>query len=113
MNEVGLILYSSADVPKATEFFTALLGSEPYVASKQYVGFKTGDVEIGLVQQYDGVPPALAYVTVGDIKAALATLLAAGAQTLQDVRDVGGGMLVASIKNPDGTPIGLRQFPKP
>jgi predicted enzyme related to lactoylglutathione lyase len=113
MNTVGLIVYPATDVSKAKKFFTTLLDSEPYAEGKTYVGFKAGDIEIGLVPQAAQRGPygALAYVTVTDIKGALATLLAAGAEKLQDVTDVGYGLLVASIKDPDGTPIGLRQYP--
>jgi hypothetical protein len=32
---------------------------------------------------------------------------------VQDITDVGYGLLVASVKDLDGTPIGLRQAPKP
>lgn len=113
MNTVGLIVYPASDVPKAKKFFATLLGTEPYAEGKNYVGFKAGDLEIGLVPQaaQRNLSGAIAYVTVSDIKEALATLLAAGAEKMQDVTDVGYGMLVASVKDLDGTPIGLRQYP--
>ncbi len=113
MNTVGLIVYPASDVPRAKKFFATLLGTEPYAEGKSYVGFKVGDLEIGLVPQgaQRGLSGALAYVTVSDIKEALEALLAAGAEKVQDVTDVSNGLLVASVKDPDGTPIGLRQFP--
>ncbi len=49
MNTVGLIIYPASDVPKATKFFATLLGTEPYAEAPYYVGFKAGDMEIGLV----------------------------------------------------------------
>ena len=114
MNAVGLIIYSAADVPKTKSFFATLLGGEPYVESPNYVGFRSGDVEVGVVPQaaQSAGPGALAYVTVTDIQAALAALLAAGAEKVQDVTDVANGLLVATVKNPDGTAVGLRQFPQ-
>jgi predicted enzyme related to lactoylglutathione lyase len=112
VNSVGLIIYSAADVPKATKFFTTLLGTEPYVEGKPYVGFKVGDMEIGLIsKQASGQSGAIAYVDVTDIKGAIDSLVAAGAEKLQDITDVGYGLLVASVKDLDGTPIGLRQPP--
>ena len=111
MNRVGLIVYPAADVPKTKAFFANLLGAEPYVDSPYYVGFKAGDVEIGITPR-NGPSGAIAYVTVDDINAALAALLAAGAEKVQDVTDVANGLLVASVKDPDGTPVGLRQFPR-
>jgi predicted enzyme related to lactoylglutathione lyase len=46
---------------------------------------------------------------VSDIKGALATLLASGAEKVQDVTDVANGLLIAIAKDPEGTIIGLRQ----
>ena len=109
MNTVGLILYPAPDVAKTTKFFATLLGAEPYAESPYYTGFRVGDIEIGLVPQ--GVSEPLAYVDVNDINAALAALIAAGAEKVQDVTDVANGLLVASVKDPNGSPIGLRQKP--
>lgn len=113
MNTVRLVLFPASDVPKTKEFFATLLGTEPYVEGGPYVGFKAGDVEIGLVSKaaQGGLSGAVAYVDVADIKSALATLLAAGAEKVQDITDVGYGLLVASVKDPNGTPVGLRQQP--
>jgi predicted enzyme related to lactoylglutathione lyase len=113
MNTVDLIIYPASDVPRTKEFFATLLGVEPYAESGYYVGFRVGAMEIGLVPKaaQGGQSGALAYVTVSDINAALATLLAAGAEKMQDVTDVAQGLLVASVKDPNGTAIGLRQFP--
>lgn len=111
MNAVNLIIYPASDVPKATKFFATLLGTEPYAESGYYVGFRVGDMEIGLVPRTPQMSGALAYVDVSNINEALATLLSAGAEKVQDVTDVANGLLVASVKNLDGTPIGLRQFP--
>jgi predicted enzyme related to lactoylglutathione lyase len=49
---------------------------------------------------------------VEDIKASLAALLEAGAQTVQDVRDVGGGRLIGTVKDADGNVLGLLQDPQ-
>jgi len=38
-------------------------------------------------------------------------LVDAGAQVHQEVRDVGGGKLIASVKDADGNIIGLIQLP--
>jgi predicted enzyme related to lactoylglutathione lyase len=112
VNNVSLIIYPASDVPKATKFFATALGVEPYAENPYYVGFKTGEIEIGLVPKgAHRVSGALAYVDVKDINAALATLLAAGAEKVQDVTDVAQGLLVASVKDSDGNPLGLRQFP--
>jgi predicted enzyme related to lactoylglutathione lyase len=57
------------------------------------------------------VDPSLgrSYWDVADIRKSLQALLDGGAQLQQDVRDVGGGRLIASVKDPDGNSIGLLQ----
>jgi predicted enzyme related to lactoylglutathione lyase len=112
VNAVSLIIYPASDVPATTKFFATVLGCEPYAESAYYTGFKTGEMEIGIVPQaiHRAAGP-LAFVTVDDINEAVATLLAAGAQTVQEITDVANGLLVASVKDANGTTIGFRQFP--
>ena len=49
------------------------------------------------------------YYEVDDIKTSLQSLLDAGAQQVQEIKDVGGGRLIASVKDVDGNIIGLLQ----
>jgi predicted enzyme related to lactoylglutathione lyase len=51
------------------------------------------------------------YWQVNDIQKSLQLLLDTGAQTQQEVQDVGGGKLIASVKDADGNIIGLLQLP--
>jgi predicted enzyme related to lactoylglutathione lyase len=113
LNTVSLIVYPAPDVAKSRQFFSTLLATEPYVDSPYYVGFKAGDMEIGLDPHamQRGLSGALAYVDVSDIKSALASLLDAGAEKVQDVTDVAAGLLIAIVKDPSGTIVGLRQSP--
>jgi predicted enzyme related to lactoylglutathione lyase len=46
---------------------------------------------------------------VDDIRSRLASLLAAGAAVREDVKDVGGGRLIAILTDADGNPLGLLQ----
>jgi predicted enzyme related to lactoylglutathione lyase len=47
---------------------------------------------------------------VNDIQESLQVLLAAGAQLQQEVKDVGWGKLIASVKDTDSNIIGLIQL---
>jgi predicted enzyme related to lactoylglutathione lyase len=42
----------------------------------------------------------------------LRLLVDAGGQTVQDVKDVGGGLLIATVKDAAGNTLGLRQPPR-
>ena len=105
---IKTIIYPVKDVPKATTLFRKLLGVEPYADQPYYVGFKIGDQDIGIIPNghYAGMT---AFYHVDDIKTSLQTLLDAGAENIQDLKDVGGGRLVASAKDKDGNIIGLVQ----
>ncbi|HEY8312893.1 MAG TPA: VOC family protein [Candidatus Baltobacteraceae bacterium] len=110
---MSLIVYPAADLAKAKRFFSELTGANPYVDSPQYVGYKSGDMEIGLVPNGDQREPGgLAYWTVSDIAASVKALVAAGGTVVQEITDVAYGLLVASVKEPNGSIVGLRQPPK-
>ncbi len=111
--DVSLITYAVADVTKAKRFFGELIGTDPYADAPQYVGYRSGDMEIGLIPSGDKRDPgALAYWTVSDIAASVQALVNAGGTVVQKITDVAYGLLVASVKDPNGAIVGLRQFPK-
>jgi predicted enzyme related to lactoylglutathione lyase len=107
---IKTVIYPVKDLAQATALYRTLLGMEPYAASPYYVGFRVGEQEIGLDPNglRRGTGP-LAYHHVDDIKASLQQLLDAGAAPLQDVTDVGGGRLIAIVKDADTNMIGLLQ----
>jgi predicted enzyme related to lactoylglutathione lyase len=113
-NGVMLIVYPVKDLAKAKVIYKDVLGKDPYVDGAYYVGFKLGDQEIGLDPNgfKNGASGPLCYYQVDDIRSSLKSLQQAGAQMNQDVRDVGGGMLIASVKDADGNVIALRQNSK-
>jgi predicted enzyme related to lactoylglutathione lyase len=51
----------------------------------------------------------IGYQRVDDIKKNLQSLLDAGAQMQQEVKDVGGGRLIAWVRDADGNISGLMQ----
>jgi predicted enzyme related to lactoylglutathione lyase len=105
---VKTILYPVKDMTQAKTMFTKFLGVEPYADQPYYVGFKIEGQDIGLIPNN---PEAgmTAFYHVDDIKNSLQILVDAGAAIIQDVKNVGGGRLVASVKDKDGNNIGLVQ----
>ncbi len=111
MNQgIRTVLYPVKDITKAKVLFRELLGVEPYSDAPYYVGFKVGNQDIGLVpnSQNEGMT---AFYHVDDIKKDLKLLLDAEAKTIQEIKDVGGGRLIASVKDENGNIIGLIQDP--
>lgn len=107
------IIYPVKDLDRAKALFTALLEVEPYADEPYYVGFKHAGQDVGLDPNghAQGLTGPVPYWHVPDVRVRLAALLAAGAALLQDVRDVGGGKLIASVKDADGNIVGLTQDP--
>ena len=103
---IKTVIYPVKDVPQAKTLFRKLLGVEPYADQPYYVGFKIGDQDIGLIPNGHNAGMT-AFYHVDDIKTSLQILLDAGAEIIQDIKDVGGGRLIASAKDKDGNIIGL------
>ena len=112
MNEgVRTIVYPVKDISKAKSVFRELLGVEPYADAPYYVGFKVGNQDIGL--DPNGHKQGMTvYYHVDDIRKSLQGLVETGAQVQQEVKDVGGGRLIAVVKDADGNIIGLLQDTK-
>lgn len=111
MNQgISTVIYPVKDITRTKALFRELLGVEPYADAPYYVGFKVGSQDIGLDPNghKDGMT---AYYHVDDIKKSLQSLVDAGAKTIQEIKDVGGGRLIASVKDADGNIIGLLQDP--
>jgi predicted enzyme related to lactoylglutathione lyase len=111
---IKLLVYPVKDLAQTKKIFSTLLGTEPYVDAAYYVGFRVGDQEIGLdpYGHSKGMNGPISYWQVEDIKETLQALLESGAQLQQEVQDVGGGMLIATVKDADNNIIGLRQVPQ-
>jgi predicted enzyme related to lactoylglutathione lyase len=116
--EAGMFLglrtvkYDVQDVAKAKEWYGKVFGVQPYFDEPAYyVGYNIGGYELGLTP----APKAsakrdaagVAYWGVDDIKAAYQRLLDLGATSVSDVQDVGGGILVAEVRDPFGNVLGI------
>jgi predicted enzyme related to lactoylglutathione lyase len=105
---IKTILYPVKDMTQGKTMFRKLLGVEPYADQPYYVGFKIDDQDIGLVPNSPEGAVA-AFFHVDDIKGSLQIILDAGGKTIQEVKGVGGGRLIASAKDQNGNIIGLVQ----
>jgi predicted enzyme related to lactoylglutathione lyase len=110
MNTFDNIVYTVSDLDAAKAIHTALLDTEPHTDQPYYVGFNVDGVEIGLApRQADGQPASVAHIRVPDLDAALTRVQQAGAMLVEGPHDVGGGTLIATVSDPDGTVLGLIQ----
>jgi predicted enzyme related to lactoylglutathione lyase len=110
---IRTVIYPVTDLARAKTLYGKLLGVAPYMDEAYYVGFRVGDQEVGLDPHghSQGMTGPVGYWHVDDIQARLKLLLDAGAAAQRAVSDVGGGKLIASVKDADGNIIGLIQSP--
>jgi len=109
MNQgVKTIIYPVKDLAQTKTLFRTLLGVEPYADQPYYVGFRVEGQEIGL--DPNGHKSGMtAYYHVNDIKQSLQALIDSGAQVQQQIKDVSGGRLIATVIDMTGNIIGLLQ----
>jgi predicted enzyme related to lactoylglutathione lyase len=105
-------IYPAPDLARGKEWYRQVLGQEPYFDEPFYVGFSVGGFELGLIPDGEpGVAGVQAYWGVHDATAEMARLTALGAQVHEPVKDVGGGIKVASVKDPFGNFFGVIENP--
>lgn len=109
-------LYRTSDLQKAKEWYSAAVGFPPYFDEPFYVGFNVGGYEMGLLpleagEQHPGAGGVVAYWGVEDADAAFARLKELGATEHEPVTDVGGGIRVATVRDPFGNVLGVIENP--
>jgi predicted enzyme related to lactoylglutathione lyase len=104
--------YEVQDMAKAKQWYSKALGMEPYFDQPAfYVGYNVGGYDLGLVPapkaETKRAAAGVAYWGVEDAHAAYKRLIELGATPVEDVQDVGGGMLVGEVRDPFGNILGI------
>lgn len=108
-------IYQVADLAAAKAWYMELLGKLPYFDEPFYVGFSVGGYELGLQPSDDPdagqAREAVTYWGVPNAEVAHTHLLALGATEYQPVQDVGGGIKLGAVRDPQGGILGVIQNP--
>lgn len=108
------VVYMMPDLKAATQWYTDILGIEPYFNTPYYVGFNVGGFELGLHPKADETTTGdnvFAYWGVEDVNATIEQLIKAGAIEHEKPTDVGDGIILAAIKDPWGNVFGVINNP--
>jgi catechol 2,3-dioxygenase-like lactoylglutathione lyase family enzyme len=105
------VIYPAPDLAAATAWWAGLLGRQPYFDQPFYVGFDIAGYELGLLPTADPADGALTYWGVGDVPAAVAEAVAAGATEHVPAAEVGEGIVTATVRTPDGNVLGFIDNP--
>ena len=108
-------IYHVSEIERGKQWYSKVLGIEPYFDQPFYVGYNVGGYELGLQpvesaagERSDG---AVAYWGVENAEAAFQRLIELGAAAHEAVQDVGEGIKVATVKDPFGNVLGIIENP--
>ena len=109
------IIYKAPDLARAKAWYSETFGISPYFDEPFYVGFNVGGYELGLdpdtKKQGAGPGGSVGYWGVGNLAEMMKALESRGVKVRSPMRDVGEGILVATIEDPFGNLIGLIENP--
>jgi hypothetical protein len=110
---IRTLIYPVGNIEQTKSLLGIVQGTEPYVDQPYYVGFRTDGTEIGLDPNghSQGMIGPVPFTEVGEIKATYDLLINAGAEGVQEPKDVGQGKLIAYVKDADGNMIGIMHTP--
>jgi predicted enzyme related to lactoylglutathione lyase len=104
-------IYKVSDIKKAKEWYSKVFLTEPYFDEPFYVGYNISGYELGLQpgensgeKKGGGV---VSYWGVENIKAEFGRFIESGALEHEAPQNVGGDILVASVRDPWDNVIGL------
>lgn len=117
MKQLGLrtTLYSVGDIEKAKEWYAMVFRVRPYFEETFYVGFNIGGYELGLVPDKKSTikgDNVVAYWGVDNINKAYEIFLKAGATEVEKPTNVGGEIMIATVKDLWGNCIGIVYNPE-
>lgn len=104
-------IYKVSDIKKATAWYSQVLGIKPYFDEVFYVGFNVGGYELGLQPEENPSETkeggVITYWGVDDVEKTFKDLVAAGATAHENPTNVGGDIVVATVKDPWGNLLGI------
>ena len=108
-------IYHVDDIEQARRWYSEVLGVKPYFDEPFYVGFNVAGYELGLrpgaANTTDKADGAVAYWGVENAEAAYQRIIELGASVHEEVKDVGEGIKVATVKDPFGNVFGIIENP--
>ncbi len=104
-------IYKVPDLNAAKDWYTKAFRTEPYFDEPYYIGFNIGGFELGLlpegekpIEKSDNV---LSYWGVDDIEKEFQHLLDLGAMEHEKPTNVGGELMVATVRDPWNNVVGI------
>ncbi len=104
-------IYRVPRLDEAKQWYQSAFGTDPYFDEPFYVGFNIGGYELGLLPEQEPVTQktdnVMSYWGVEDIQAVFDRLIELGASKHKAPTNVGGELMVASVRDPWQNVIGI------
>lgn len=103
-------IYKVSNLSEAIKWYSKTFKTEPYFNEPFYVGFNIAGYELGLQPEAENSPKTanvLTYWGIEDIETAYQHFIDLGATVHEAPTNVGGEIVVASVKDPWNNCIGL------
>lgn len=103
-------IYTVNDIAKAKAWYTKVFDVHPYFDEPFYVGYNIGGFEMGLTPEEGPTPKGESVKTywgVDNVQKTFKRLIDHGATKLEEPQDVGGDIVVATVKDPWDNVIGI------
>jgi len=109
-------IYKVTEVDAAKEWYTKTFETPPYFDEPFYVGFDIAGYELGLqpeeeTEATNKTANVETYWGVADVVTEFDRFISLGATAHEEPQEVGGGIIVATVKDPWGNVIGLIHNP--
>lgn len=101
------VIYPTDDLDADKEWWSQLLGKDPYFDQPFYVGFNVAGYELALLPDADAADGALVYWGVHDVAEAVSAAIAAGSVVHTPVAHVGDDIVTATVRTPAGSVLGF------
>jgi len=103
-------IYKVSNIQKAKEWYTRAFQTQPYFDQPFYVGFNIAGYELGLQPEEEKLSKSDAVVSywgVEDVQKTFSFFISLGATAFEKPQNVGGEIVVATLKDPWDNVIGL------
>jgi predicted enzyme related to lactoylglutathione lyase len=104
-------IYKVSDISAAKKWYAKIFGVEPYFDEPFYVGFNVAGYELGLQPEEKPNPAkeggVVSYWGVENVDEIFKLLISTGATSFEKPAEVGGGIIVATVKDPWNNLVGI------
>lgn len=104
-------IYKVTDLKAATEWYTNAFETEPYFNESFYVGFNIAGYELGLIPDENPTQAkgdsVHTYWGVENVEKEYKRFIALGATDFEEPHNVGGELVVGTVKDPWGNVVGM------